>query len=69
MTIDNHIKNNEEQLKDPMISSQRRRHLSSELDDLIEYKKIFPNQEEDPTPLELFCGLHPDASECRIYNV
>lgn len=69
MTIDQHIKNNENELKDPMISSQRRRHISSELEDLLSYKELYPNEEKDPNPLELFCGLNPDAPECKIFNL
>jgi hypothetical protein len=69
MTITEHIKNNERELKDPLLSPQRRRHLNSELDELNAYRENHPNSEKDPTPLELFCNLNPDASECRIYNV
>jgi hypothetical protein len=69
MTIDQHIQNNEEELKDPMISPQRRRHISSELEDLISYKELYPLVEKDPSPLELFCGLNPYALECKIFNV
>lgn len=69
MTIDDHIKNNEDELKDPMISPQRRRHLSSELEDLISYKKLYPLEEKDPSSLELFCGLNPSELECKIFNL
>jgi hypothetical protein len=69
MNINEHIRNNEEELKNPMISPQRRRHLSSELTDLIEYKNIFPHIQKDPTPMELFCGLNPSALECKVFNV
>jgi hypothetical protein len=27
-----------------------------------------PNEQKDPTPLELYCDLNPDALECRIYE-
>jgi hypothetical protein len=69
MTIDQHIQNNEEELKDPMIGPQRRRHLYFELEDLLSYKELHPNEEKDPNPLELFCGLNPDAPECKIFNL
>jgi hypothetical protein len=67
MTITEHIKNNENELKDPMISAQRRRHLTSELYELNAYRENHPNENKDPTALELFCNLNPDASECRIH--
>jgi hypothetical protein len=69
MNINEHIKSNEEELKDPMISSQRRRHIASELEDLLLFKETYPEVEKDPTPLELFCGLNPAAPECKIFNL
>jgi hypothetical protein len=69
MTLEEHIKNDEDELKDPMISPQRRRHISSELRDLLSYRELYPLEEKDPTPLELFCGLNPYALECKIFNV
>jgi hypothetical protein len=69
MTIKEHIESNETELKDPLLSAQRRRHLSSELEDLLAYHKNYPDIEKDPTSLELFCGLNPHAPECKIYNV
>lgn len=69
MTIHNHITNNEEELKNPMISPQRRRHILSELNDLLEFREAHPNSDVDPTSLELFCYFNPDALECRMYNV
>jgi hypothetical protein len=69
MTITEHIENNEEELKDPLLSAQRRRHLTFELEELKIYKEKNPDIEKNPTPLELYCSLNPDAVECRIYNV
>jgi hypothetical protein len=69
MTIDQHIRKNEDELKDPMISPQRRRHISSELNDLILYKQKYPLEEKDPSPLELYCGLNPSELECKIFNL
>ena len=68
-TINDHIKYNEEEISDPLISPQRKRHLQTELEDLTQYKQNHPNEEKDPTSLELYCDLNPDAPECRVYNV
>lgn len=66
--LENHIKNNEKELDNPEISSQRRRHLEGELEDLKVYQKNHPDDSHDPSPLELFCDLNPDALECRVYE-
>jgi CP12 domain len=68
MDIHQHIKLNKEILDDPQISSQRRRHIESELNDLEIYRGNHPNDPHDPTSLELFCDQNPDSLECRIYN-
>jgi hypothetical protein len=69
MKLSEHIKNNERELSDPMISSQRRRHLSTELSDLLKFQMANPESEKDPTPLELFCFFNPSALECKIFNI
>ena len=67
-TLQQHINDDRDELDDPSTSSQRRRHLEGELDSLEKYQANHPDEEHDPTPLELYCDLHPDASECRIYE-
>lgn len=67
-TISQHIDDDKNELDSPNISSQRRRHLSSELESLEKYHEKHPNDEHDPTPLELYCDENPDASECKIYE-
>lgn len=67
-TLSQHIENNKNEIDRADISAQRRRHLSSELSELENYKKNHPNDEHDPTPLELYCDAHPDALECRVYE-
>lgn len=67
-SIQQHINNNRDQLDNSELSSQRRRHLESELDSLEKYQYNHPDDDHDPTPLELFCDENPDASECRIYE-
>lgn len=66
--IDKHIQANEDLLDNPTISPQSRRHTEEELEALKSYKKNHPNEENDPTPLELYCDSHPDSLECRIYE-
>jgi hypothetical protein len=67
-TIDQHIKNNINELDNTDINSQRRRHLEQELESLENYKKNNPTHTDDPTALELFCDENPHAPECRIYE-
>ena len=68
-TIDQHIDADLKELSDPMISSQRRRHIEDELGQLENYKNKHPEESHDPTPLELFCDENPNAFECRMYEV
>ena len=44
------------------------RHLEAELQGLKEYKDHHPGDNHDPTPLEVFCDLNPDAPECLVYD-
>jgi hypothetical protein len=67
--IHKHIENDKKILDDPMVSSQSRRHVEEELEALERYQVNHPQDEHDPTPLELFCNDNPSASECRIYEV
>lgn len=66
--IDQHIQKDEELLSDPMISPQARRHTEEELEALKSYKENHPNDDHDPTALELYCDAHPNALECRVYD-
>jgi hypothetical protein len=67
-TLSQHINDDRNELDDPNVSSQRRRHLEGELDDLQRYQKNHPNDDHDPTGLELYCDSNPGALECRIYE-
>jgi len=51
-----------------MISPQSRRHTEEELESLKSYKENHPNDDHDPTPLELYCDANPSAPECKIYE-
>ena len=66
--IKKHIEHDRRILDDPMISSQSRRHTEEELASLERYAERHPNDDHDPTPLELYCDSHPDAAECKIYE-
>jgi hypothetical protein len=66
--IDQHIQKDMEILDDPQISPQARRHTEEELEALQSYKINHPNDNHDPTSLELYCDAHPDALECRVYD-
>lgn len=68
MSIKDHIERDRNELDDPNINSQRRRHIEDELERLQRYYERHPDDEHDPSPLELFCDDNPDASECRIYE-
>lgn len=66
--IDQHIQRDKQILDDPTVSPQMRRHTQEELADLQAYKEHHPNDDHDPTSLELYCDMHPDALECRVYE-
>jgi len=68
-TIKDHIKRVQDELNNPMISSQRRRHIEDELDSLERYYNNHPEDNHDPNTLELFCDSNPNAPECRVYDV
>jgi hypothetical protein len=66
--IDQHIQKDVDILNDPTISSQSRRHIEEELEALEAYKTNHPEDSHDPSPLELYCELNPNALECRVYE-
>ena len=67
-SLQQHINDDIDELNDSNVSGQRRRHLSDELNALEQYQVNHPDEDHDPTPLELYCDSHPDALECRIYE-
>ena len=67
-TLQQHINDDRDELDNPEINSQRRRHIEGELDALEQYQVNHPDEDRDPSPLELFCDMHPDALECRVYE-
>ena len=67
-SIEKHIETDKSLLEDPRISKQQRRHIEGELEELKVYQKNHPEDHHDPSPLELFCEVNPEADECRIYE-
>ncbi len=66
--IDAHIAKDKEILDNPTTSPQARRHFEEELHDLEEFKQHHPEDDHDPTALELFCDQNPSEPECLIYD-
>jgi hypothetical protein len=66
--INEHIAKDKQILDDPQTSPQARRHTEEELSALESYKANHPDEDHDPTALELYCDSHPDAAECKIYE-
>ena len=72
-SIEKHIERDKEILENPAKSPQQRRHIEGELEELELYvknhkKEIEAGDHHDPTALELFCEVEPDADECRVYE-
>lgn len=67
-TLQQHINDDRDELDNPNTSSQRRRHLEDELDSLEKYQVNHPDEDYDPTSLELYCDSNPNALECRMYD-
>jgi len=67
-SIEKHIEADKEELQNPQLSPQRRRHIEGELEELEAYAENHPNDHHDPTPLELYCDANPNALECRVYE-
>jgi len=67
-SLQQHINDNKDELSLNQLSSQRRRHLESELDSLEKYQVNHPDTDHDPSSLELFCDENPDSPECLIYE-
>ena len=67
-SLQQHINDDRDELSSPNISGQRRRHLEDEIDALEAYQANRPDEDHNPTHLELYCDTHPDALECRLYE-
>ena len=72
-TVEQHIVDDQKILENSTISPQQRRHIEEELRELEVYvenhkKDIEDGDHHDPTALEVFCEVSPEADECRIYE-
>jgi hypothetical protein len=67
-SIEQHIEADKEELANPQLSPQRRRHIEGELEELEAYAERHPEDHHDPTPLELYCDSNPSALECKVYD-
>ena len=72
-TVEQHIVDDENILENPTTSPQQRRHIEGELEELNVYvenhkKDIEAGDHHDPTALELYCEIEPEADECRVYE-
>ena len=72
-TVEQHIFDDKNILENPTTSPQQRRHTETELEELNVYvenhkKDIEAGDHHDPTALELYCEMEPEADECRVYE-
>lgn len=69
-SIDDHIAKDRVDIEEARASGNlgKVRHLEDELKGLEEYKAHHPEDNHDPTPLEVYCDLNPEAPECRVYE-
>jgi hypothetical protein len=67
-TLQQHINDDHDEISNPNISGQRRRHLEDELDHLEKYQANHPDTDHDPNGFEMYCDENPDAPECKIYD-
>lgn len=69
-TIDEHIEKDREDIEAAKAEGNlgKVRHLEEELKGLEEFKAHHPGDNHDPTPLEVFCDLNPEAPECKVYD-
>lgn len=66
--IQSHIEYDKKILDNPLISPQAKRHAKEELSSLERWVDSHPNDDHDPSSLELYCNDNPEALECRIYE-
>ena len=72
-SIEKHIEVDKKILDNASTSPQQRRHIETELEELNVYvenhkKDIEAGDHHDPTALELYCEMEPEADECRVYE-
>ena len=69
-TIDDHIQKDKSEIEAARAAGDNAkvRHLEDELKGLEEYKAHHPEDNHDPSPLEVFCEMNPEAPECLVYD-
>jgi hypothetical protein len=69
-TIDEHIQKDQSEIEAARAAGDlaKVRHLEEELEGLKEYKEHHPGDNHDPSSLEVYCDLNPEAPECRVYD-
>ena len=67
-SIQQHINDDKDMLEDATLSPQMRCHVADELDHLEQYQANHPDEDHDPSFLEMYCDENPEADECRIYE-
>jgi len=69
-SIDEHIQKDQSEIQQARAegNTAKVRHLEEELQSLKEYKDHHPDDEHDPTSLEMYCDTNPEAPECRVYD-
>lgn len=65
-SLQQHINDDIDELNNPSVNSQRRRFLDNELYELEKYQANHPDDDHDPTELELFCDSHPESNKCHL---
>lgn len=58
-----------DELDSDYLNKQRKRYLQDYLHELEIYLTHHPEAILLPNSLELYCDSHPDAPECRVYNI
>jgi hypothetical protein len=68
--IDSHLAKDRAELEQALRTGDLAKagHLKDEIKDLEEYKAHHPDEQKDPSPLEVYCDLNPAAPECRVYD-
>jgi hypothetical protein len=68
--IDEHIQKDQTEIEAARAAGDmaKVRHLEEELQGLKEYKAHHPEDSHDPSPLEVYCDMNPEAPECRVYD-
>jgi hypothetical protein len=69
-TIDSHLAKLKAELEQAQATGETAKvnHLQTELKNLEVYQAHHPGEQKDPSPLEVYCDLNPEAPECLVYD-